>query len=393
MGYDEQLSAARFRAERDLARQECERLRARLRDSVPREAYERERAAWLRHIRECETALHRRREYVKKLENAALERRTVRAEDREAAEWARDHGGLERVKWLLDWLLSHDSKIEQLDFDYWLSGRVMHELGFDGDMADRDEVERRLAARLVPEGMEWPCFDDGEPVRIGDVVSDIEVRSVVFRDGGILLSDCTSVPGWGTWRSYKEPIKRPAPEVLDADGVEIREKHDVWWICEGDERGVHAERLRVETILPDGLVECSPYNGGTWVSLEPSELYVNKPVPASDGKPLREGETVWDVDGRGPFAVWSLPEKSGMHASLKKDGAFYYRHPEKLTHERPDSWERLEEDAEKSAREYFVHMPCGCETSEMLDETVETRNAYKARDLVRRAKKLAERRQ
>ena len=34
-------------------------------------------------------------------------------------------------------------------------------------------------------------------------------------------------------------------------------------------------------------------------------------------------------------------------------------------------------------------MPCGCETSEMLDETVEKCNAAKARDLVRRAKKLA----
>lgn len=29
-----------------------------------------------------------------------------------------------------------------------------------------DEVEKRL----VPEGMEWPRFEDGEPVRIGDEV-------------------------------------------------------------------------------------------------------------------------------------------------------------------------------------------------------------------------------
>ena len=77
----------------------------------------------------------------------------------------------------------------------------------------------------------------------------------------------------------------PAPNVLDADGAEIRERRDVWRICEGDERGVHAERLRVETILPDGLVECSPHNGGTWVHLEPSELYVNEPVPAADRRP------------------------------------------------------------------------------------------------------------
>ena len=130
-------------------------------------------------------------------------------EEREAIAWVREHGGLERVKKLLDWVVGHCSTRQQLDFDFWLSGRVMHELGFEEDMADRDEVERRLLARLMPDGMEWPRFESGEPVRIGDVVSDVEVRSVVFRDGGILLSDCTSVPGWGTWRSYKEPIKRP----------------------------------------------------------------------------------------------------------------------------------------------------------------------------------------
>ena len=62
-----------------------------------------------------------------------------------------------------------------------------------------------------------------------------------------------------------------------------------------------------------------------------------------------------------------------------------------LTHERPDSWERLEEDAGKEACEYFAHMPCGCETPEMLDETVEKCNAAKARDLVRRCRALAER--
>lgn len=76
--------------------------------------------------------------------------------------------------------------------------------------AERDQARqelREIQARLMPEGMEWPRYEDGEPVRIGDVVSDVEVRSVVFRDGGILLSDCTSVPGWGTWRSYKEPLK------------------------------------------------------------------------------------------------------------------------------------------------------------------------------------------
>ena len=96
-------------------------------------------------------------------------------EDREAIAWVRDHGGLERVKKLLDWVVGHCSTERQLDFDFWLSGRVMHELGFDEDMADRDEVERRLLARLMPDSWERmeedagkdPCsyfgFDGEEP--------------------------------------------------------------------------------------------------------------------------------------------------------------------------------------------------------------------------------------
>ena len=244
---------------------------------------------------------------------------------RAALDWVRDHGGLDSVKKLLGWMVGHYFTEQQLDFDFWLSGRVMYELGFDEDMADRDEVERRLLARLMPEGYEWPRYEDRKPVRIGDVLSDVEVRSVVFRDNGILLSDCTSVPGWGTWRSYKEPIKRPAPKVLDADGVEIRVGDTVWY-ANGDGLQLTVVRIESDRVVTENA---------------------------------RDGEQWW---------------------------AAYI-----LTHEQPDSWERLEEDAGKEACEYFAHMPCGCETSEMLDETVEKCNAAKARDLVRRARALAER--
>ena len=173
MGYDEQLSAAKFRAERDQARQECERLRARIRDSVPREAYERKRAAWLRQIRECETALHRRREHVKKLENAALERRTVREEDREAAEWVREHGGVDAI-----------------------------------------------SARLMPEGMEWPRYESGELVLFGDEFINAKGNASTLRT--IAIKDCRDALGGAVfWKLGKgacavtlengERVKRPAP--------------------------------------------------------------------------------------------------------------------------------------------------------------------------------------
>ena len=64
---------------------------------------------------------------------------------------------------------------------------------------------------------------------------------------------------------------------------------------------------------------------------------------ASDGKPLRIGDTVWGQDGKqftvegvGPEFVWGRAEGKKTHKRLR---------PEWLTHERPDSWERVERDA------------------------------------------------
>lgn len=87
MSYEEQLSAARFMAERDLARQELDRMRPALewveehgglekirrqrRDSVPRAAYERKRGKLLKHIAECETALGKRKKRIEELEAEA----------------------------------------------------------------------------------------------------------------------------------------------------------------------------------------------------------------------------------------------------------------------------------------------------------------------------------
>ena len=249
-------------------------------------------------------------------------------EERDAIAWVREHGGLDSVRELLDWVVGHCSTRQQLDFDFWLSGRVMYELGFEEDMADRDEVERRLLARLMPEDMEWlveawPRYEDGKPLRIGDFVGDVEVRSVVFRDGGILLSDCTSVPGWGTWRSYKEPIKRPS-KVLDADGADTS-----------------------------------------------------------------VGDTVYDVDTGEKMLVCALPEQ-GAYQCVKlrlANGTFKTLDPCRLTHERPDSWERIEKDAEKDPCGYFGFD--GEETCGKCPASGKNCEQTMARDLVRRARALA----
>ena len=156
MDYDEQLSAAKFRAERDQARQECERLRARLRDSVPRGAYERERAAWLRQIRERETALRRRREHIKELEDAALERRMPGGMERPRFEDGEPVGLGER--WEEDGLDESATRIDGIE---------------SADDGVRFENEHSEASCRYGERAKRPVLDaNGVPIHEGDTVYD-----------------------------------------------------------------------------------------------------------------------------------------------------------------------------------------------------------------------------
>ena len=105
---------------------------------------------------------------------------------------------------------------------------------------------------------------------------------------------------------------------------------------------------------------------------------------ASDGRPLRIGETVWGQDGKaftlagvGPEFVWGLAEGRRTHKRLR---------PEWLTHERPDSWERVERDATTSPVSY-------CH-ARGIDRDVEWQDMSEgieamALDLVARCKRLA----
>lgn len=180
----------------------------------------------------------------------------------------------------------------------------------------------------------WPRYEDGEPVMPGDRVGLV--------DGGdeVLCQVHVGETGYSLytethdeWHDSGDVVKRPAPKVLDADGVPIRVGDTVW----------HEDGTM---LMVDGF-------GG----IEDGETIVNVHV-------IR-GATPWRE-------VRSLS----------------------LTHTRPDSWERLEEDAAKHPCDYAEVVKgsafndcgdcpwwgeCGGRSeSEMM-----------ARDIIRRAKKLA----
>ena len=181
--------------------------------------------------------------------------------------------------------------------------------------ADLVEAELdALKARALPDGMEWPRFEDGEPVRPGDKLLDkdgdwFEAVSFVF------TCDWWSIRGYQTegfgdlndktrrtleGMSYGARVKRHAPEVLDADGVEIRVGDTVWVV--GD-AWPSMEVLEIkpddDPDVPEHLVWCGEMCGeplnDTMKWRIANQLTHRAPVLAADGVPLREGETVWYV--------------------------------------------------------------------------------------------------
>lgn len=310
------------------------------------------------------------------------------ADERDAIAWVRERGGLDSVKKLLDWVVGHCSTKQQLDFDFWLSGRVMYELGFEEDMADRDEVERRLLARLMPEGMEWPRFEDGEPVHIGDEFAEriygnpCKVGHFAINKHAFLIfdeedvNDCEAID-----HGNHKRVRRPEPKVLDADGVEVDVGDDLYSV-EGMLKfhvsAIDKKRGRIATEAMFALDK--------WAD---PKMYTHRaPVLAADGRPLREGETVWSTDSGTRYTVEKNTDELIPIKCRSEMGTTVSLHPSQLTHECPDSFEQLEKDANASTCTYFGATTKDCE----ICGHVSWECSYdKARDLVRRCRALAER--
>ncbi len=185
------------------------------------------------------------------------------------------------------------------------------------------ETERRILDM-------WPKFEDGEYVWIGDDVSGMDVRSFVFTESCVMVTNLTSVPAYGECRKYGEPLKRLAPKVLDADGVEIKVGDTVWFRS-----------------LPTGAL-------------------------------MRKAT----VTGFGEHSL------DGPLATLKDEaGRTWHIDPKKVTHVQPDSWERLEEDAKKGNCEYLGRSQSSCDGCYLNGKSA--CDEYVRIDLIRRAKALA----
>lgn len=197
----------------------------------------------------------------------------------------------------------------------------------------------------------WPRFEDGELVWFGDSVEHDGTMETVqgfklYRSGPAYLSVVgIDTEKWLRIEDYKS-VKRPAPKVLDADGVEIHVGDTVW-----HEDG--SEQL-VEEMNRYG-VRC--FDGDKRRTFNPKYLTHTRPAPKvldADRVEIHVGDTIWyrSLCTMGPMrkaTVTGFGEHSldGPLATLKDEaGRTWHIDPKKVTHVQPDSWERLEEDAE-----------------------------------------------
>lgn len=138
--------------------------------------------------------------------------------------------------------------------------------GWKAKAAELDALSE--ACRIMPEGMRWPRYEDGEPVRIGDeciIAGETRPITSIEFDASQLRVKCGSL---GRIRDYGAPFKRPAPKAFGADGVEVKVGETVWLAPEwrkmantaADDRcslyGIDAlDALTVESIMRMGLVD------------------------------------------------------------------------------------------------------------------------------------------
>ena len=278
------------------------------------------------------------------IENLRLEL----GEQSEAIAWVREHGGLDAVKahWSGRVALSHvqnmaerqRAKRERMQRHIEFVERKCRER--QACIVELNKLVAEMRPRLMPEGMEWPRFEDGEPVRVGDSApfgtDDVmEVVGVEINRFGYVLHgsindgmrECVDGDEHGV------AVKRPAPKVLDANGVEIRVGDKLYYAKTGCS-------CIVRDINADGTIELDGHENRGWRA---DRFMHRAPVLAADGLPLREGETVWvTMDephdaplSRGDEVTVRFVSQSTIVHVEDEEGSVWYVGPNDLTHERP----------------------------------------------------------
>lgn len=285
-------------------------------------------------------------------------------EEHEAAVWVREHGGLDAVR--SEWssrvayekheqrrqrLLGHIAECEEA---LGRRNERIKDLGrrfsdLNRRFGDLTRENAELRKRAMPQGYEWPRYEDGTTVCFGDEASRLgevfEVSGIcLYRDGSYALN----------FRAYSkdECVKRPE-EVLASDGEPLEVGQAVWHVATGREYIVRS---------------CT--NGGAHLSRDgrpagycrAEYLTHQRPVLDAEGVPIKKGDTVYLLPGEwcdefpclgfhGGEELEVFDDGEAVHVSgsvqcrekEKKVGfrGVCYPQPSQLTHTKPEPPKRL----------------------------------------------------
>lgn len=417
MSYEDQLGAAKFKADRDALAQAvqgvCENMEE---HALGVEGME--DAPVTRWDRDLRAALGGMQEAVEHAMTMDPNAQRLLQEDEDAAKWVREHGGLEL-------LITHEETFKQLmrerdryrdlyrrscaasgDLAEWK--REVYELceyigvnheDCDGEKEMLEKAYKLLDKRLMPEGYEWPRYEDENPVKLGDYVPhesepvDFEVVEIAFSEayGTVLRYEDQRDGNYYNGLSLSDGARVKRPQVLTADGEPLEAGQTVWAI---DDAGKDFGEARVvDSLTSDGrftvrgVLSC--------ITFDPKRYSHQRPVLDADGVLCREGDEVWETGNHRlrQIVSTSYQDPETGEPLILCDGEDAVPFPASwVTHnkpEPPDSWERIEEDATLSP-EVYCHAN-GIDISQkdgteiFLADTVEPM----ARDLVRRCKALA----
>ena len=263
----------------------------------------------------------------------------------------------------------------------------------DVAMQELRQLKKEVEGRLMPKGMEWlldvwPKWSNGEYCKFGDwwksdkygetepkklrklaIYSPEQLREWNQDDGDHFGYEWDFMrPANPRYRPDK--IELPAPEVRDADGVPIHVGDDLYSIEGSLKLHVSAIDKKSGRIATEAMFALDKW-------ADPKMYTHQRPVLDADGVKIYEGEMVYDKDTGSRFSVSGFSCDCVVCTDIDTCESDIEMLPSQLTHTKPelDTWEKVEHDAQA------------------IDEMIDSEwggDPTDARDLIRRAKALAE---
>lgn len=211
-----------------------------------------------------------------------------------------------------------------------------------------DEIERDYTPKLR--------YEDGEPLKCGDKIDYKGETLTVYNyeiHHGLKFYYTLNLSNGKSVKFYSgEIVRRPKPKVLDADGIEINVGDTVWNLDMGS-CGI-VDTIEDEYFNPGKvIVYCVNEYGYRLFAKHPERLTHNEPILDADGVEIKVGNKVYDLLGMYdcPLAVISINDKA-VTVSIPDGKGYTNFTPDNLTHNEPDSLEKIIESMVAYSGEY-----------------------------------------